>query len=235
MKIIPVIDLKDGMVVLAQRGNRDKYQPINSPLCQSADIYQVIKAFLKIYSFNTLYIADLNAITGQGDNDELLKRVLTDFTEVTFWIDRGYQPFPQSSKLPSNYLPILGSESYQDDNILEIQEYKKKFILSLDFANSCALGAKTLFSNPCYWPDNIIVMTLERVGSHDGPDFQKLYDFSRHYPDKQFIAAGGIRNAEDLVALQKIGVHQALVASALHFGHINANHISNLQTKKYPA
>lgn len=235
MKIIPVIDLKDGMVVLAQRGNRDKYQPINSPLCQSADIYQVIKAFLKIYSFNTLYIADLNSITGQGDNEELLKRVLTDFTEVTFWIDRGYQPFPQFSKLPSNYLPVLGSESYQDDNILEIQEYKKNFILSLDFANSCALGAKTLFSNPCYWPDNIIVMTLERVGSHDGPDFQTLHDFSRHYPDKQFIAAGGIRNSEDLVALQEIGIHQALVASALHFGHINANDISNLQTKKYPA
>lgn len=235
MKIIPVIDLKDGMVVLAQRGNRDKYQPINSPLCQSADIYQVIKAFLKIYSFNTLYIADLNAITGQGDNEELLKRVLTDFTKVTFWIDRGYQPFPQLSKLPSNYLPVLGSESYQDDNILEIQEYKKNFILSLDFANSCALGAKTLFSNPCYWPDNIIVMTLERVGSHDGPDFQKLHDFSRHHPDKQFIAAGGIRNSEDLVALQEIGIHQALVASALHFGHINANDISNLQTKKYPA
>ncbi|MDD5114512.1 MAG: HisA/HisF-related TIM barrel protein [Methylobacter sp.] len=235
MKIIPVIDLKDGLVVLAQRGNRENYQPINSPLCQSADIYQVIKAFLKIYSFNTLYIADLNAITGQGNNDELLKRVLTDFTEVTFWIDRGYQPFQEPSKLPSNFLPVLGSESFQDENILDIQAYKKDFILSLDFVNSCALGAKTLFSNPCYWPINIIVMTLERVGSHDGPDLQKLYDFSRNYPDKQFIAAGGIRNAEDLIALKKAGIHQSLVASALHFGHISSDVISNLQTKKYPA
>ncbi|MDO9163453.1 MAG: HisA/HisF-related TIM barrel protein [Methylococcaceae bacterium] len=235
MKIIPVIDLKDGLVVLAQRGNRDDYQPISSPLCQSADIYQVIKAFLKIYSFDTLYIADLNAITGQGNNDELLKRVLTDFTEITFWIDRGYQLFKYPSKLPNNYLPVLGSESYQDDNILDIQEYKKNFILSLDFANSCALGTKTLFSNPCYWPDNIIVMTLERVGSYDGPDLQKLHDFSSRYPDKQFIAAGGIRNAEDLVALKTSGIHQALIASALHFGNISSDDISKLQTKKYPA
>jgi phosphoribosylformimino-5-aminoimidazole carboxamide ribotide isomerase len=235
MKIIPVIDLKDGLVVLAQRGNRENYQPINSPLCQSADIYQVIKAFLKIYSFNTLYIADLNAITGQGNNDELLKQVLTNFTEVTFWIDRGYQPFQQPSKLPNNFLPVLGSESFQDENILDIQAYKKDFILSLDFVNSCALGAKTLFSNPCYWPNNIIVMTLERVGSHDGPDLQKLHDFSMNHPDKQFIAAGGIRNAEDLIALKEAGIHQSLVASALHSGHISSDVISNLQTKKSPA
>jgi len=222
------------MVVLAQRGNRDNYQPLNSPLCQSADIHQVIQAFLKIHSFNTLYIADLNAITGQGDHDELLKRVLSDFSEITFWIDRGYQSFRQNSKFPTNYFPVLGSESYQDDNILEIQAYEDNFILSLDYSNSCSLGAKALFSNPTFWPDNIIIMTLERVGSHDGPDLQKLYDFARRYPDKQFIAAGGIRNTTDLIALNKTGIHKALVASALHSGSISSNDISILQAKKYP-
>ena len=66
MKIIPVIDLKDGVVVHAQQGIRDLYQPINTALCQSSDIYQVIEAFLGVYDFDTFYIADLNAITHQG-------------------------------------------------------------------------------------------------------------------------------------------------------------------------
>jgi phosphoribosylformimino-5-aminoimidazole carboxamide ribotide isomerase len=160
--------------------------------------------------------------------------VLSDFKTITFWIDRGYQSIQQSPKFPTNYLPVLGSESYQDENIADILAYENNFILSLDYSNSCLLGAGALFSNPNFWPDNIIIMTLERVGSHDGPDLQKLHDFAKRYPDKRFIAAGGIRNAEDLIALNEIGIHQALVASALHSGCVACNDISNLQTKKYP-
>ena len=93
MKIIPVIDLKDGVVVHAQQGKREHYQPINTDLCQSSDIYQVIEAFLGVYDFDTIYIADLNAITDQGDHDHLITEVLTRFPHITFWIDRGYQRY----------------------------------------------------------------------------------------------------------------------------------------------
>lgn len=82
------------------------------------------------------------------------------------------------------------------------------------------LGAESLFTNPEYWPNDIIIMTLERVGSDSGPDIEKLAAFRKAYPGKNFIAAGGIRNREDLAALQKIGIQQALVASALHSGAI---------------
>ena len=74
MKIIPVIDLKDGVVVHAHQGMREQYQPIGSNLCQSSDIYRVIEAFLGVYDFDTIYIADLNAITHQGDHDRLIMR-----------------------------------------------------------------------------------------------------------------------------------------------------------------
>jgi len=43
MKIIPVIDLKDGVVVHAKQGHREHYQPINTDLCKSSDIFQVIE------------------------------------------------------------------------------------------------------------------------------------------------------------------------------------------------
>ena len=84
MKIIPVIDLKDGVVVHAQQGMREQYQPINTHLCQSSDIYQVIEAFLGVYDFDTIYIADLNAITHQGDHDRLITEVLTSFPRHTY-------------------------------------------------------------------------------------------------------------------------------------------------------
>ncbi|MDD1606659.1 MAG: nickel transporter, partial [Methylococcaceae bacterium] len=76
MRLIPVIDLKNGVVVHAQRGQRDNYLPINSPLSPSAHVYDVIEAFLQLNGFDIIYVADLNAITQQGDNQALIYDVL---------------------------------------------------------------------------------------------------------------------------------------------------------------
>lgn len=223
MKIIPVIDLKDGVVVHARQGLREYYQPINTDLCKSADIFQVIDAFLGIYAFDTVYIADLNAITQQGDHKPLMDEVQRRFPEITFWIDQGYQRYVQRTH--DNTLPVLGSESYRNENIAELNAYKNNFILSLDYSNAEALGAESLFSDPGFWPENIIIMTLGRVGSNRGPDLEKLTEFCRRHPDKNFIAAGGIRHKQDLRDLSEAGIHQALVASALHSGAIKTQHI----------
>ncbi len=226
MKIIPVIDLKDGVVVHARQGNRESYQPINTDLCKSSDIFQVIEAFLNVYAFDTFYIADLNAITAQGDHNHLITGVLDRFPRITFWIDKGYQKYDPSAPQSGNYVPVLGSESYRNETIAEIKAYKNHFILSLDYSSSVALGAPSLFSDPTFWPENIIIMTLERVGSNHGPDLNKLTEFCTQYPDKNFIAAGGIRNKQDLMALSKMGIQLALVASALHSGAIKTEDIA---------
>jgi len=226
MKIIPAIDLKDGVVVHAKQGNREHYQPINTDLCKSSDIFQVIETFLKIFQFDTFYIADLSAITNQGDHSHLIADVLTRFPQITFWIDRGYQKYDQSARDSGNTLPVLGSESYQNKTIPELKAYKNNFILSLDYSNSNTLGAENLFSDTALWPENIIIMTLERVGSNHGPDLSKLTNFCRKYPEKNFIAAGGVRNKQDLIVLCEAGIHQALVASALHSGSLKAEDIA---------
>lgn len=233
MKIIPVIDLKDGLVVHARQGNREHYQPINTDLCKSPDIYQVLEAFLGIYKFDTFYIADLNAITDQGNHNQLITEVLTHFPQITFWIDKGYQKYNQDTQFPDNYLPVLGSESYRNETISEIGAFKNNFILSLDYSSSNALGAENLFSDASMWPKNIIIMTLGRVGSNQGPDLDKLTEFCRQYPDKNFIAAGGVRDKQDLAALCEVGIHQALVASALHAGAIKAKDIAGGAGKAY--
>jgi phosphoribosylformimino-5-aminoimidazole carboxamide ribotide isomerase len=225
MKIIPVIDLKNGVVVHARQGNRENYQPINTELCKSPDIFEVIAAFLNVYAFNSLYIADLNAITDQGDHSRLITDVLIRFPHITFWIDQGYQKYDHNLYYPGNRLPVLGSESYRNETVPEIKAYKNNFILSLDFSSSDTLGATSLFCDPFFWPENIIIMTLNRVGSNHGPDLDKLTAFCKQYPDKNFIAAGGIRNKQDLIALTEAGVHHALVASALHSGSIKAEDI----------
>lgn len=228
MKIIPVIDLKNGVVVHAKQGNREHYRPINTGLCKSPDIFDAIEAFLTVYPFKTFYIADLNAITGQGDHRRLLAKVLTNFPEINFWIDRGYQSYVEENRLAGNGVPVLGSESYNSQKIAELKAYQNNFVLSLDYSKSIKLGAESLFTDPTFWPENVIVMTLDRVGSNQGPDLNKLGNFSRNHPNKNFIAAGGIRNKQDCLLLKQSGIKQALVASALHSGNLTKMDIAEL-------
>lgn len=224
MKFIPVIDLKNGIVVHAKQGQRDQYQPIKSILTPNFDIYSVLNGFLNLYPFDTFYIADLNAITGQGDNTELIYQVLSDFPEIIFWVDAGYQ---QAKSFPKNYFPVLGSECFNNENICELLAFEQHFVLSLDYGvNGEMLGAKKLFTQAHYWSENVIVMTLNRVGSSQGVSSDLLRQFKQRYPQKNFIAAGGVRGIEDILQLKNIDVNYILLASALHSGAITTADIA---------
>ncbi len=225
MKIIPVLDLKEGLVVHAKQGLRDIYQPINSALCPDPDIFKVLEAFLAVYPFDTFYIADLNAITSQGHHDDLIARLINQYPHLQFWVDKGYQ---RVTKYPCNYVPVLGSECFNDSSIEELKDFNGRFILSLDYAETGALGATSIQSRTDLWPDTLIVMTLSRVGSELGPDLDKLKTFCKKYPKKHFVAAGGIRDMNDLDSVKKIGIQHALLASALHSGAISKTDIANM-------
>lgn len=220
MQIIPVIDLKNGIVVHAKHGNRDDYAALQSNICKSADIFDVVESFWELFRFPTLYIADLNAIIHQGNNAGLLGEILSSFPYIKFLIDGGYPLCNGAFQQLPNYIPVLGSESFNDDNIDELSAFGGHFILSLDYSSTGEMGAKSLFANQELWPDNIIIMNLPKVGSNAGPDLQRLNHFSKQYPGYNFIAAGGIRDKHDLTALSKAGIRQALVATALHNGNI---------------
>ncbi|MEQ1528367.1 MAG: HisA/HisF-related TIM barrel protein [Methylococcales bacterium] len=234
MKIIPVLDLKNGLVVHARLGQRDSYQAICTPLCQSAKLEDVIAAFLTLYRFDTFYIADLNAITEQGDHSRIIAKATQQFPDLQFWVDAGYQRVGDYHNYADNYTPVLGSESYDNDKLADLKAFDRRFILSLDYSATNALGNAAVFSDADIWPDKIIIMTLARVGSRRGPDLDKLGKFCRLYRNKTFIAAGGVRNKQDLIDLQAHGIHYALLATALHSGAINAADIADLDTKKCP-
>ncbi len=227
MHIIPVLDLQNNQVVHARQGRRDQYRPVNSPLCHSSDPCDVIDAFLDIQPFSILYIADLDAIGGTGNHDRLLAGLTKKYPAISFWVDRGCSGDFESNGQPQNLVPVLGSESLQEKNLKSI-DTSHHFILSLDFSAAGNLGPEELFDNASCWPEAVILMTLQRMGSGAGPDLQLLSDYRSRHPEKTFIAAGGIRDARDLHKLQKIGIEHALVASALHGKRITARELAAL-------
>src|SRR5262245_9451555 len=69
MEVIPVIDLRGGVVVRARMGQRDHYRPIETPLSATSDAVDVTRGLLSLFPFRTLYVADLDAIERTGNND----------------------------------------------------------------------------------------------------------------------------------------------------------------------
>ena len=93
------------------------------------------------------------------------------------------------------------------------------------------LGHEALFYDSNPWPEKVIIMTLSKVGTSTGPDIRRLKHFQDHWPNTKFIAAGGLRDEQDLVLLQKNGIKSVLVASALHSGKLTAESIRNTSAK----
>ncbi len=218
MRLIPVIDLKEGVAVHARRGQRDAYQAL-SP---NADVFAVIDTFLQGYDFKVIYLADLNAIMGRGDNTALIERVLRHYPTIEFWLDCG---LPIRLDLP-NYLPVLGSECC---DVAMLTDFARPFVLSLDFSpEDKPLGDARLFVEAALWSRRVIIMTLARVGSESGADIDKLRYYRAAFPEPEFIASGGVRNVDDLQRLKAIDINTVLIASALHSGTISKADIDNL-------
>lgn len=206
-----------GHVVHARRGQRASYRPIVSSLCASTAPSAILHALLRLHPFRTVYLADLDALLGRGDHDALVETLSREFPQATFWVDRGARAFVDAgSAAISNRLEVLGSESLEENWREILAAWNAPFVLSLDFGARGFLGPRELLESPALWPQTVILMTLQRVGSNIGPDVALLERNIRASPATRFITAGGVRNAEDLRRLESTGAYGVLLASALH-------------------
>lgn len=219
MNIIPVLDIKTGTVVRACRGQRDAYPPLRSALCQDSDPRAVVDALLSIFPFPAIYIADLDAITGRGNNTALIAALAGSFPEMCFWLDAGFARPAELLALGNRggLTPVLGSESQLSiDTFRALREQAPRSVLSLDFRGDRFLGPEALLRRVESWPQQVIVMELDRVGTGSGPGLDRLAGLAAAAPDRRFYAAGGVRGRGDLAALAAAGAAGVLLASALH-------------------
>jgi len=90
MNLIPVIDLMQGQVVRAVRGNRQAYRPIESPLCHSSDPVAVAGILCRHCATRRLYVADLDALSGRPAQSEVLRTLLQAMPGLELWLDAGF-------------------------------------------------------------------------------------------------------------------------------------------------
>lgn len=243
MRVLPVIDLKDGSVVRGVAGRRDEYRPIVSRLCTSSSPREIARAFREQLGLKDVYVADLDAIGGATAAFATFADLQADGSRL--WVDAGVRDVADAERLIGANVDrvVMGLETIAGPRAVE-KACKRmgpdRVVFSLDLKDGKPLA------NPSTWPGSIeawsiaseavavgvkrmIVLDLARVGMGEGIGTAELCSrLRREFPHLELIAGGGVRGASDLHDLKRCGVSWALVASALHDGRIRREHLQEL-------
>jgi HisA/HisF family protein len=233
MRVVGVIDLKGGTAVHAVRGERERYRALGR------DPLAVARAFRSELGLDELYVADLDAIVGDGWHRSIIAALAR---EARVMVDAGVsEPEPARALLDLGaHRVVVGTETLNGPDALDrLLADVPELVLSVDLRDGRALspdpqlaGLPALDALAHLYRAGLreaIVLDLARVGSGAGPDVLLIAEIHAAFPDLELFAGGGVRNVDDLRALADAGAAGALVATALHAGVIGRRELAGLR------
>lgn len=239
MITIPVIDVLSGIAVHAMRGERKKYQPLRSVLCESTNPIDVALAF-KSLGFASLYLADLDAILGKSTSFTLYKQIKAK-TDLDLMVDAGIADVAKAEKVleAGTSKVVIGTETLSSLDFVNqaVKSFgKNRVMVSIDLKNgkvvsfseniksmNAVLLAQTLEK---IGVSQIILLDLDRVGTECGVNFRVLKDVLKKSKVQVFVG-GGIRGILDLRELRNLGVFGTLLATVLHNGKLDVDELKS--------
>jgi phosphoribosylformimino-5-aminoimidazole carboxamide ribotide isomerase len=235
-RLVPVLDVKGGVVVRAVAGRREGYRPVVSTLTTSTEPAAVAAALRAAAGTTELYVADLDAITGGGRVSPAVAELLDGATGPV-WLDAGFGPRHDVIDLPASphLRPVVGFETCRTPDFLRDFTFSP---CSQTLGFSIDLRGGELVGNWGAWGvgdrrdalgvarvaiglgvRTLIVLDLARVGTGTGSGTEELLAAIRsEFPRVELIAGGGVRTWDDVDRLGALGADGVLVASALHDG-----------------
>lgn len=223
MRCIFVLDILNGAVVHAVRGERSRYEPIASfsqIVCTSEPL-----AILHELHPQEVYVADLNLLMGRGDNLAVIKRISSLAGTMA---DMAIAKVGHLHRLPASVSPVLGTET-ASLQLIEVAAEARRIVVSIDMmkrkvlARDAHLAEQTplqlLHRLDSLELEGVILLELDKVGTSAGLDGQFLEEAAAA-TKHPLILGGGVKGEEDLSALEDMGFSGALLATALHNGRI---------------
>ncbi len=256
MRIVPVLDLKGGIVVHARRGQRADYAPLRSPLVDGCEPVSVARALCAICATSSLYVADLDALAGQPVDVATLARL---GAVAETWVDAGATTPERAEALARAGVArnvvgteSLGGEIAGEGSAHRVGEYPEiagegsahragedpelagaptsPRVLSVDLRDGRLISPRPDLAGrdpaaaaplaTALGVRELLVIDLALVGSGSGPPVGAVAELAAALPELAIYAGGGVRDDEDLRALESAGAAGALVATALHEGRV---------------
>lgn len=243
MRVIPVLDLKDARAVHARGGTRRQYEPVHSRLAAPpGDAVALARAYGDVLSLDHLYVADLDAILGGEPQRSLVRSIAALGSRLL--LDAGITtPAAARQAIEDGATAaVIGLETLPSFAVLSSiagAVGSERVIFSLDLRDGEPVGRS---GGPHLEPpltivrraidagaSSVIVLDLGRVGTGRGADLPLVGDIRRAFPGVELMAGGGVRGLGDLEQLADAGCDGALIASALHHGHLGPSELAALQ------
>jgi phosphoribosylformimino-5-aminoimidazole carboxamide ribotide isomerase len=246
MQIIPVIDIMRGIAVHARRGERMAYRPIRSVLLQGADPVALARAYRETLERETVYIADLDAIMGEGENLAVIAEIAATEPKLTLLVDAGIRSVEQAKSLldAGASKVIVASESLASlDAAAQLLAAlgTDRALFSIDLKDRAVIwrepstetrnpyeAATSLMSLGCR---EAVFLEMDRIGAGGGVGTELLGRVVTAAPGVRFIVGGGIASAAELIRLKRAGASGVLLATALHDGTITRRDLIRVETE----
>jgi phosphoribosylformimino-5-aminoimidazole carboxamide ribotide isomerase len=227
VQVIPAIDLMLGKVVRLTKGDPTQakfYDAMGTPV-EVASKWQAEGA-------DRLHIIDLDAAFGKPDNLNVVTEI-SKATGLPIQVGGGIRSVEAAERLLSAGIKyvILGSLALKDPAaVTKLQEKfgPDRVIVALDNRDGKVMvegwtSATTVTLTEALdtyvklGVQAFLITSITRDGTLSGPDLETLESACRR-TDALVIAAGGIGNLNDLVALKRVGAKAAVVGKALYEG-----------------
>lgn len=228
------MDIFNRSVVLAKGGIREDYRPVSdsSIICRSSDPLNI----LELLRPREVYIADLNRLQGKGPqetNAEIIREVnqrantMLDFgISFTEEVDEALSIAGIAViGTETGMLSVIKGAAFGNPGRISVSiDIKHGKVLKKDVTIPENLFKIVKILNDFPLKD-LIFLDLDRVGTASGFDpicLRRLVECSKH----SVLLAGGVRDMEDIIILEKIGIKGALIATAIHSGLVSPNVLS---------
>ncbi len=248
MRVVPVLDIKNGRAVHARGGDRSLYAPLRSPFYPSSDPFAAARAMRDRLGVDELYIADLDAIeSGSRANRSLIQSLVADGFKL--WLDRGIrEPNDVDDPILDDLFRVIaGAETIQGAETIATLVRRRgegSVVMSLDLDPQGVRLSRTLRSNdfddsPLAMIETayqagcrtFLILDLASVGGESGFRRLELVDeLRRRRPGVSIAIGGGIRGIDDLVLAASRGASVALVGTAVHHGLVDREAVTLVES-----
>lgn len=239
MLVIPAIDLLDGNVVRLKKGDYKEVTIYNDNPVSEAQKF-------KDAGFSYIHVVDLNgARQGSFINLDVIKKVMDD-TGLAIQTGGGIRTYQDGEQLLESGIQRIICSSMAVKNTDHwyrlIDTYRERAVLGMDLKDGKVAYGGWLETSDKSIKDflqpmierglkTVLSTDISRDGMLSGPNLELYKELQDGFPDLNFIASGGVSNAEDLKKLEALDLYGVVVGRAYYEDRLSLEEMNRYHTE----
>lgn len=232
MIAIPAVDLRGGKCVQLVGGDYDAEKiRLDDPASVARDWVRE--------GFNRLHVVDLDAATGRGRNDEVIREILRT-AGVPVQVGGGVRDESRIERLldeGAEYV-VVGTRAVEDEDwrrdmahqfpqrLIIAADVRERYVVTKGWATTSRLNVVDFVEALSVLPlAGVLVTAVHLEGKMEGTDLPLMEDVAEAsaWP---VLASGGVSNLDDVRALEHRGLAGAVLGMALYTGAIDPRRLA---------